>query len=155
MQLDDLVQAIGTLNAEDAFRSTLTPEQWQQVGGYLTRHELHEGDVLIKEGDSDRSVYFLARGTLQVFASRLAPGGRRIAILRAGSIVGEPGLFGDSARMANVEAITACVAYALSASRFTELSQRLPTVALELLRSAGQVMARRMRANLVNQVPFG
>ena len=153
MQLDDLIQEIGTLNAEDALRTTFTSQQWQQVGAYLTRHELRAGDVLIKEGYNDRYVYFLAQGTLQVFASQVAPGGRRIAILRAGSVVGEPGLFGEGARMANVEVMTLCVVYALPSPRFTELTQRLPILALELLRSAGQVMAIRMRANLVNQVP--
>ena len=154
MQLDDLVQAIQTLNAEDAFRARLTPEQWKAVAPYLTRHDIRAGDLLIKQGDTDRTLYFLSQGSLQVFVTGGPPGSHRIAILRPGSAVGEPGLFGDGPRMANVEAMTPCVVWALRGPRLDEMSQRSPGLALELLRAAGGVMAMRMRANLLKQVPF-
>ena len=99
MDIDQLVQAIQTLNAEDAFRARLSLEQWRAIAPYLTRHEIRAGDLLIKQGDADRTMYFLAQGSLQVFVSGGPPGSSRIAILRAGSVVGEPGLFGDSPRM--------------------------------------------------------
>jgi len=154
MEIDELVQAIQTLNAEDAFRARLSVEQWRQVAPYLTRHEIRAGDLLIKQGDADRTMYMLAQGSLQVFVTGGPPGSSRIAILRAGSVVGEPGLFGDSPRMANVEAMTPCVVYALRGPRLEELAQRLPQLALELLRTAGGVMAARMRATLARQAPF-
>ena len=152
--IDELVRAVQTLNAEDALRARLTAEQWRIIAPYFTRHELRAGDLLIRQGDVDRTVYFLEQGSLQIFVTGGPPGSNRIAILRAGSIVGEPGLFGDSARMANVEAMTPCVIWALRAPRFEELAQRQPALALELLRAAGGVMAIRMRANLARQVPF-
>ena len=154
MDIDELVQATQTLNAEDAFRARLSLEQWRTIAPYLTRHELRAGDLLIKQGDDDRTLYFLAQGNLQVFVTGGAPGSNRIAILRTGSVVGEPGIFGDSPRMANVEAMTPCVVYALRGPRLEELAQRSPALALELLRSAGAVMAARMRANLAKQTPF-
>ena len=106
MDIAPLVQAMQTLNAEDAFRARLTLDQWRVIAPYLTRHEIRAGDLLIKQGDADRSMYFLAQGSLQVFVTGGAPGSSRIAILRAGSVVGEPGLFNDGPRMANVEAMT-------------------------------------------------
>lgn len=154
MDINDLVQAVQTLNAEDAFRARLSPEQWRTVAPYLTRHELRSGELLIKQGDSDRSTYFLSQGSLQVFVTGGTPGSNRIAILRAGSIVGEPGLFGDGNRMANVEAMTPCVVWALRGPRLEELAQRSPALALELLRAAGGVMATRMRAAMAKQIPF-
>ena len=154
MEVTELVQAIQTLNAEDAFRPRLTPEQWKVIGPYLTRHEIRSGDLLIKQGDTDRSLYLLSQGTLQVFVTGGAPGSSKIAILRAGSIVGEPGLFIDGPRMANVEAMTACVIWALRGPRLEELAMRVPALALELLRAAGGVMAIRMRATLQRQTPF-
>lgn len=153
MDIAALVQAMQTLNAEDAFRARLTVDQWRIIAPYLTRHEIRAGDLLVKQGDADRTMYMLAQGSLQVFTSG-APGGNRIAILRAGSVVGEPGLFNDGPRMANVEAMTACVVWALRGPRFEELTQRAPALALELLRAAGNVMAVRMRANLAKQTPF-
>ena len=154
MEIDELVQAIQTLNAEDAFRARLSAEQWRAVTPYLTRHEIRAGDLLIKQGDTDRTLYFLSQGSLQVFVTGGSPGSHRIAILRPGSAVGEPGLFGDTPRMANVEAMTPCVVWALRGPRLDEMSQRSPILALELLRAAGGVMAIRMRANLLKQIPF-
>lgn len=154
MEIDELVQAIQTLNADDAFRARLSLEQWRAIAPYLTRHDIRAGDLLIKQGDADRTMYFLGQGSLQIFVTGGPPGSNRIAILRAGSVVGEPGLFGDSPRMANVEAMTPCVVWALRGPRLEEMAQRLPALALELLRTAGAVMAARMRANLSRQVPF-
>jgi CRP-like cAMP-binding protein len=154
MEFNDLVQAIQTLNAEDAFRARLNIDQWRAVSPYLTRHEIRAGDLLIKQGDTDRTMYFLGQGSLQVFVTGGPPGSNRIAILRAGSVVGEPGLFGDGPRMANVEAMTPCAVWALRGPRLEELAQRSPALALELLRAAGGVMSVRMRANLQKQIPF-
>ncbi len=89
-----------------------------------------------------------------MFATGGQPGSSRIAILRAGSVIGEPGLFGDGPRAANVEAMTPCVVWALRGPRLEEMSQRLPALALELVRAAGGVMAARMRAHQARQVPY-
>jgi len=56
--------------------------------------------------------------------------------------------------MANVEAMTPCVVWALRGPRMEELAQRSPVLALELLRAAGAVMAVRMRANMTRQTPI-
>ena len=154
MDIDELVKAVQTLNADDAFRARLTLDNWRTIAPYLARYEIRPGDLLIKQGDADRSMYFLAQGSMQIFVTGGPPGSNRIAILRAGSVVGEPGLFGDSPRMANVEAMTPCVIYALRCPRLEELAQRLPALALELLRTAGGVMAVRMRATMAKQTPF-
>ena len=154
MEFQQLVQAIQTLNADDAFRARLSFDQWRTVAPYLTRHDIRAGDLLIKQGDTDRTMYFLGQGSLQVFVTGGAPGANRIAILRAGAVVGEPGLFNDGPRMANVEAMTPCAVWALRGPRLEELSQRMPALALEIIRAAGGVMGARMRASVTRQVPF-
>jgi CRP-like cAMP-binding protein len=154
MEFQQLVQAIQTLNAEDAFRPRLSFDQWRNIAPYLTRHDIRPGDLLVKQGDTDRTMYFLGEGSLQVFVTGGPPGANRIAILRAGAVVGEGGLFSDGARMANVEAMTPCAVWALRGPRLEEMSQRLPALALELLRAAGGVMAARIRAHVTRQVPF-
>ena len=37
MEIDELVQAIQTLNADDAFRARLSAEQWRSIAPYLPR----------------------------------------------------------------------------------------------------------------------
>lgn len=154
MTIDDLLHAIQSLNAEDAFRPRLDPGQWRTFLSYLTRHELRSGELLLRQGEIDRTVYFVGQGMLQVYVTGGPPGSNKIAILRAGSMIGEPGLFADGARPANVEAMTAAVIWALRLPRFEELCARAPAIAIEVLRSAGAVMALRMRANLTRQMPI-
>ncbi|PPE67403.1 cyclic nucleotide-binding domain-containing protein [Caldimonas caldifontis] len=154
MEGQDLIQAVQSLNTEDAFRPRLNAQQWQQLTQFLTRHEVRMGDQVIKQGDRDRAMYFLAQGTMQVFVSGGPPGANKVAILRPGAILGEPSLFADGPRMANVEAMTPGVIYALRLPRLEEMAARLPVVALEVLRAAGAVMAIRMRANLANRMPM-
>lgn len=154
MEGQDLIQAVQSLNTEDAFRPRLNAQQWQQLTQFLTRHEVRMGDQVIKQGDRDRAMYFLAQGTMQVFVSGGPPGANKVAILRPGAILGEPSLFADGPRMANVEAMTPGVIYALRLPRLEEMAARIPVVALEVLRAAGAVMAIRMRANLANRMPM-
>ncbi|MEP7057889.1 MAG: cyclic nucleotide-binding domain-containing protein [Caldimonas sp.] len=154
MDIDELVRSVQTLNTEDAFRARLSFDQWRTLVPYLSRHDIRAGDLLIKQGDTDRTMYFISEGTMQVFVSGAAPGTNRVAILRAGSVVGEPGLFGNHQRMANVEAMTPCVVWALRGPRIEELAQRSPALGLELFRAAGAVMAVRMRANMARQTPI-
>jgi hypothetical protein len=149
-----LVAAIQTLNTPDVFRPRFGPDQWRLFMAYLTRHEVGAGRQIIKQGDLERTAYFLEQGSLTVFVTAPKVTGQRLAILRAGSVVGEPALFGDHARMANVETMTPCVIWELSGLRLDELMASKPALAMELLRALGSVMAVRMRANLENGTPI-
>ncbi len=146
MDIIELMSAVQSLNTADAFRPRLSTEQWRTLAQYLTPQELRTGELLIKQGDADRTVYLLARGSLQVFVVG-AVAGNRVAVLRPGAITGEPALFVDEPRGANVEAMTPAVVWALRLTRFEELAQRVPALALEVSRAAGAVVARRMRAS--------
>jgi CRP/FNR family transcriptional regulator, cyclic AMP receptor protein len=148
MEIRELFDAVSSLNAEDAFKPRLSLEQWRLFQPYLSRHEIRAGDLLVKQGEHDRTLYLLESGTLQVFVSNPRPGTSRLSILRPGSVVGEAGLFSDQPRMANVEAMTACTVWALRGPRLEELAARNPAMALELVRAAAAVMGVRMRANI-------
>lgn len=153
MDVGELIQVIQTLNTEDAFRARLDAAQWRLFAQYLTRHELTSGQALVTQGERDRTMYLLGRGSLQVHVTGGAPGTSRIGIMRPGAICGEPGLFADVPRMAHVEAMTPCVVFALRLPRFEEMAARTPAVALEVLRAAGAVMVQRTRINLTRLVP--
>jgi CRP-like cAMP-binding protein len=148
MDIQELFAAVQSLNAADAFKPRFSPEQWRVFQTFLQRYEIRAGDLLVKQDDHDRTMYLLERGTLQVFVSNPKPGVSRLSILRAGSVVGEAGLFSDQPRMANVEAMTASVVWALRGPRLEELMARNPPLALELVRAAAAVMGVRMRANI-------
>jgi CRP-like cAMP-binding protein len=148
MDIQELFDAVHSLNTEDAFKPRLSFEQWRILQSYLTRHEVRAGDLLLKQGERDHTMYLVERGTLQVFVSDAKPGASRLSILRAGSVVGEAGMFSDQPRMANVEAMTPCVVWALRGPRLEELSARNAPLALEVIRASAAVMGVRMRANI-------
>jgi CRP-like cAMP-binding protein len=148
MDILPLYDAVRSLNAPDAFKPRLSIEQWRVVQTYMTRHEVRSGELLLKQGEHDRTLYLLESGSLQVFVTQSKPGHTRLSILRAGSVVGEAGLFSDQPRMANVEAMGACVVWALRGPRLEEFAVRNAPLALELTRAAAAVMGVRMRANI-------
>ncbi|HET9975866.1 MAG TPA: cyclic nucleotide-binding domain-containing protein [Burkholderiaceae bacterium] len=148
MDIKPLFDAVQSLVAADAFKPRLTFEQWRVVGNYFTRHEIRAGDLLLRQGDREHAMYLLESGTLQVFVSDPRPAASRLSLLRAGSVVGEAGMFSDQPRMANVEAMSPCVVWALRGPRMEELAARNPALALELVRAAAAVMGVRMRANI-------
>lgn len=154
MDLSALKEAVATLNADDAFGPRLSDEAWDALAPLLTRHEIRVGHLLLKQDEVDATMYFLERGSLQVFVTRSTPGTHRVAILRSGSVVGEAGLFGRTPRMANVEAMSNCVVWGLRATRLEELAWRSPALALEVVRGAAGVLAVRTRANLERAVPL-
>jgi CRP/FNR family transcriptional regulator, cyclic AMP receptor protein len=146
MTIHALYDAIYAHNRPDAFKPRLGPEQWSILQSYLTRHEVFSGEMLLKQGDHDRTMYLLESGTLQVFVDKPRLG-QRLSILHAGAVVGEAGLFSQQPRMANVEAMSACVVWALRGPRFEEMAARSPGLALEVVRAAAALMGVRMRAN--------
>jgi len=154
MDITALVHAIESLKAEDALPLRLTPPQWARLGPCMERRELRTGDLLIRRGDRERVAYLLQEGSLQVFVSGGPPGSHRIARLRAGAIVGEPGLFIDAARMASVEAMAPCVLWGLHSDKLDTLAADEPKTVLALMHAAGCVMAVRMRANLERGIPM-
>lgn len=154
MDITTLVQAVENLKAEDAFPLRLNALQWQRLASCLERREIAGGDLLIRRGDRERVAYLLEAGHLQVFVSGGPPGTHRIARMRPGSIVGEPGLFIDAPRMASVEAMTPCVLWSLTAERLDTLSHDEPRLAMQFIHAAGCVMAVRMRANLERGIPM-
>lgn len=153
MILDDLRQALQTLNAEDALRLRLDETQWLLLANHLTRQSLRSGAVLIEHHATDRVMHLVESGILQVFVPGPATARRPVAILRAGAVVGEPALFGETPRMAQVEAMAPTVVWSLHRGRLEELAQRQPELALEVLRACGAVMAVRMQANLDRGLP--
>lgn len=154
MDIQPLYDAVHSLHSEDAFKPRLTLDQWRLLQPYLTRHEVRAGDLLLKQGEREHTMYLLESGTLQVFVDNARPGTSRLSLLRPGAVVGEAGMFSDQPRMANVEAMTPCVVWALRGPRIEELAARNPSLALEVIRACAAVMGVRMRANIEHGQAF-
>jgi CRP/FNR family transcriptional regulator, cyclic AMP receptor protein len=139
----DLAKAMRASNALDAVPLNLPDAQWVVLGDYLQPVSLRQGQVLIEQGVKDRTVYFVESGSLTVHfeddKDRV-----RIAVVSAGSLLGEGAFFSHLPRSASVHAGSLSRLWCLTPLRFRELSQRHPAVALELTVAMSAVLARRM-----------
>lgn len=84
-----------------AFFEDLEDAQILLLAQHLTRRRLGTGDVLCEAGDPPGPSWVVARGGLAVFS----PGGRRVAVLRAGEAFGLPALFSDEPRTLTARAV--------------------------------------------------
>ncbi|MBX3585420.1 MAG: cyclic nucleotide-binding domain-containing protein [Ramlibacter sp.] len=140
MNIQQLVDAIATLDANDALTCKLTLEEWKKLAPYLSIRFLKPGDALMHEGDTDRELFILADGELLVTL-----GGSVLARLTPGNVVGEGSFFSGQPRSATVSASQPGVAWALSWDRFESLSHKQPKLAVDLVKGLAAVLAIRMR----------
>ena len=141
--LNGLAQAIALSRATDALQFKLAQPQLDALAGYLRPEEIRASQVLMAQGTTDRTVYFVETGTLSVHyedeKARV-----RMAMIGPGTVVGEGAFFAYQPRSATVQAASACKVWSLSAQRFSELAHRHPGIALELVLAMGGVMAKRL-----------
>ena len=139
-----LVQAIAQHNQDrDAFSPSLTAAQWDILSSYMQPFAVQNKQVLIQQGGQDRTLYLVESGSLTVHYED-SKGRLRLAVVGPGSAVGEGAFFTREPRNATVQAASACKIWSLTPIRFTELSNRQPTIALELAMALGSLVSRRL-----------
>lgn len=141
--IQDLCRAISQNTSYDAFAPALSAQQWEMLANYLQPMSLPAGQILIDQGSQDRTVYFIESGALSVHVIG-SSGQMQLAILNAGSVVGEGAFFSRLPRSANVIATAPARIWRMTAIRFSEMSNRQPALALEMTLALGAVIARRM-----------
>lgn len=128
---------------EPALGQHIPAAQWSQLLPYLHPTQVAPAQILISQGATDRTVYFIESGSLSVHYENAA-GQVRLAIVGPGSAVGEGSFFSHQPRNATVQAASASRVWALTALRFAELSKRQPETALAVSQALGGLVAARM-----------
>jgi CRP-like cAMP-binding protein len=141
--IQGLVHASAHNQSLDAFHPALTPKNWELFGTYLQPFAIQQGQVLIEQNASDRTVYFVETGKLTVHYED-EKGRLRLASVEAGSAVGEGAFFSRSPRSATVQAASPCKIWSLTPIRFTELTNRQPQLAVEVAMALGALVSRRL-----------
>ena len=138
-----LMDAIASSVAHDQLQIELHERQRQQLADYLKPLDVGVGHVLIEQGATDRVVYFIESGTLSAHVQD--DGGRmRLAVLNAGTVVGEGAFFSGRPRSATVVATAPSRVWCLTPQRFDELGTRQADLALRLTMAFGSVAVRRL-----------
>lgn len=113
---------------------------------YVGERWFDGGDFLFHEGDTDRTLFMLRRGTADVTIP--IPGerrDRRLGTVAKGTVVGEVSLIDGLPRSAGVRATDPVDAYELDHDAFMRLAAEHPTIAIKIQAGIGAVLGTRLR----------
>ncbi|MGH8819929.1 MAG: cyclic nucleotide-binding domain-containing protein [Rhodoferax sp.] len=113
------------------------------MGGYLHPFSLAQDQMLIEQGAMDRTLFFVESGTLSVHRQD-EEGRMSLALVGAGSVVGEGAFFSNLSRKASAIGSSPCKLWSLTVALFLELARRQPALALRLTLALGTVLAKRI-----------
>tara|TARA_R110002072_G_scaffold75257_2_gene177389 strand:+ start:121 stop:537 length:417 start_codon:yes stop_codon:yes gene_type:complete len=116
--------------------SDLDGENLAEVASIAEELERGPGDEIIREGDVDDSLYVIVAGRVSV-----TKGGRVLAELAEGEVVGELALLDPAPRGASVRGLSDVVLLRIDASHFFEIMEEKHEIARAVMR----ILARRLR----------
>jgi CRP/FNR family transcriptional regulator, cyclic AMP receptor protein len=124
-----------------------TDQEWAVVLKHTRYRRFGAGDTVLEAGAIEQSLYLVLEGEMEVLAPHGRRGhNRRIAVVGAGSVIGELSFFDGAARSALVRALTPVVLAELTPADFELLATASPWLARRLLFDLGRILAQRLRS---------
>ncbi len=142
-----------------ALLSDFTPQEADLLGENMLRVRAQAGQVLIEEGEISNWMMLLLRGTVDISKRKIGSGSdadepnstTRLAVLKAGAVIGEMSMLDGEPRYASCSALSQVEAAVLTRDQVGHLIQAHPGVGAKLLVKLTQVLAQRLR-NTSNQL---
>ncbi|MBC5765300.1 Crp/Fnr family transcriptional regulator [Ramlibacter albus] len=141
--LSALVTATRKNRGRDSLEPFFSETTWRSLAGYVVQRKVKGHTLLIEQGATERSMYFIESGLLRVFRSDKTSR-VQLAVLGAGSVVGEGTFFAPIVRNASVEAAEPTVLWELTPETFAGLAEENAKAALEISMGLGCVLSVRM-----------
>jgi CRP-like cAMP-binding protein len=123
----------------------LSPEQVEELSGWMKRMEFGEGVEIFPEGSQPLGMYVLVRGTVAVEA-RGESGTVRVAELEGPSVFGEMGFLTGEKHSAAIRATSRVIAGLLPLETFQQRLFEDNVTALRLAYNIGRIACQRLRA---------
>jgi CRP/FNR family cyclic AMP-dependent transcriptional regulator len=121
-------------------------QDWRQLFKFTSIRSVMPGDALIRSGEPDQTLYFVLRGKLEVIVrSNDGMSMGRVALVGAGSVLGELAFFDGGPRSASAWAVDPCDVAAMSPEQYAAFEKINPALAHSLLFALGQLLADRLR----------
>ncbi|MCC6338444.1 MAG: Crp/Fnr family transcriptional regulator [Acidimicrobiia bacterium] len=114
----------------------------EELGELVEERSFTRGDLVFRQGDPSESLYVVLEGRVAI--STRSSDGREsvVAVLEAGGLFGELGVFDGEPRSADVRALTDCTLAALAYDHVRRAIDDRP----EILRTIVRLLAQRLRA---------
>ena len=121
---------VSQLLGDNPALDSLADRELREFVSHLERIHLDPGEVVIHEGQLDRSTYFVLDGS-----ARIVRAGMQLGTLQQGDHFGELELVAARARAASIVAVTELSLARLSHERYELLSEQNPKLALKLIQT--------------------
>jgi CRP/FNR family cyclic AMP-dependent transcriptional regulator len=118
---------------------------WETLFSHARRLQVANGKVLIRQDASERALYFVGSGLLEVTTILSRDSLGRIAKIYPGSVVGELAFLDGRPRSAKVWAVAESELYRLDFEDYQKFANAHPRQACDLLFAVGRVVALRLR----------
>jgi CRP/FNR family transcriptional regulator, cyclic AMP receptor protein len=133
-------------SSSDALRLVWDEDAWKKLLARTEPQQFRAGDIVIQRGTVDRTLYFVAAGSLEVGVYRVgSEGAAPIARIGKGSVIGEQSFFDGQPRSTNVWAVSDGELLRFSAEAFDAFGAAEPALARDLLFALGRVLSVRLR----------
>lgn len=120
--------------------------QWEKLIAATTPRPFKASEFVIQRGVSDRSLFLIASGTVEVGVTyvdgvSISP----LSKIGPGSVVGEQSFFDGQSRSANVWAVTDGELLCLTQEKFRQLYEAEPALVRDLLFALARILSLRLR----------
>jgi len=132
-------QVASLLRAVFLFRGLTEPER-MAIAPYLDERRVHEGEIIVREGDSADEFFLILEGQV-----RVTRGGTYLTDINSRGHFGEFGLVKGNRRSATVTAKEETFMYVLSRDHFEEITRLRPALGSRLVLTLLETMGDRMR----------
>ena len=126
--------------------SDFTPRELHTLEQKLRRKTFNKGEIIVKEGATDRNLFFLVKGLVSVRI--LLPQSeryKRLITYSAGVTFGEMAFLDGSPRSADVWSDEDAETFVLSPAEFNALQEESPQTAIKLIRNIALEISERLR----------
>jgi CRP-like cAMP-binding protein len=121
-------------------------DQWGKLLSITTPRQFRASEVVIQRNASDRTLYLVAAGLLEVGVTQVdGVSMTSLARIGTGSILGEQSFFDSQPRSANVWAVADGTLLLLPYDRFTQFGEAEPALARDFLFAMARVLSIRLR----------
>ena len=147
---DGIAPFLRAATEEKSKGEPLVVPQWQRTDwvtffSYARSLEVKSGNVLIEKDASERALYFVASGLLEVTSVLSSHSLGVIAKVHPGSVVGELAFLDGRPRSAKVWAVADSELYQLDFKAYRSFADEHPRKTCDLLFAIGGIVALRLR----------
>ncbi|MBN18584.1 MAG: hypothetical protein CL758_03790 [Chloroflexi bacterium] len=140
------ISSVSQMDSSDEPR--LSPDELKEfLNNFSNAGEMHEfpaNETLISPGVIDSTVYIIFEGEVKVFIP-LSDEWIPVALLTAGSVIGDMAFFSGNPRNALVKTELPCKVFSLTRESFDKFSLENPSVAKSFIWRLGRIVVHRLR----------